>query len=181
MVRMFIYVFLYVVMLENLVFEIILNMIGVLNLYIWNGIVFESVIWIMLLNGDCVCYSNKRIGWYCALGCFQWLFSNTIWYVGAPLRCFQLRLYTLLTFLHNAPWWRRGKHNYSNDLPLKWRALFVSKIPPLLPRYVKMVARVAIFGLSWIRWKEQSPILMSDGTWLMSKKKLANWDPDGRV
>ena len=55
MVGMFLYVFLYVIMLDNLIIEIVLNMIGIVDLCIKNYILYEYVIWIVLLNGDCVC------------------------------------------------------------------------------------------------------------------------------
>ena len=54
-------------MLENHIFELVLNMTGIVDLCIKNYIVDEHVIWIVLLNGDCVCYNNKRIDWYRAL------------------------------------------------------------------------------------------------------------------
>ena len=57
---LFIEVFWYVIMLVYHVFELVLNKIGNMVQYIWDGIVFEYVIWIELLNGGCVCYSNKH-------------------------------------------------------------------------------------------------------------------------
>ena len=49
-------------MLEYHVYELVLNMIGIVDLCIKNFIVYEHVIWIVLLNGDCVCYNIKCIG-----------------------------------------------------------------------------------------------------------------------
>ena len=62
MVGMFLYVFSYVIMLENYIFELVLNMIGIVDQCIKNYIVYENKKWIELLNDDCVCYNNKRIG-----------------------------------------------------------------------------------------------------------------------
>ena len=107
-------------MLDNRVFELVLNMVGVMGLCIWNGIVYDYVIWIVLLNGSCVCYSDKHNGWYRALSWYQILYgdwvsalgwsqirfgvwverscfiSNTIWYVVAPVCWSYIRFLPLL-------------------------------------------------------------------------------------
>ena len=46
------------------VLDLVLNVIGFMGLFIRNGIVYEYVIRIEILNGGCVCYNNKRITFY---------------------------------------------------------------------------------------------------------------------
>ena len=44
-----------VIMLDNYVIELALNMIGIMDLCFWNGVGYEFVIWIVLLNGNWKC------------------------------------------------------------------------------------------------------------------------------
>ena len=74
-------------MLYNHVIELVLNMIGIGGLCIWDGFVFEYVIWIVLLNSDCVCYYNKRIDYYHVLGCFEIRSGMLV----CAVDCFQIR------------------------------------------------------------------------------------------
>ena len=63
-------------------------MICIVDLYIKKYIVFEYVIWIVLLNSDNVCYSKRRNGWHHALRWCQILFG--VWV--SSLGCFQIGL-----------------------------------------------------------------------------------------
>ena len=119
---MFVYVFLYVIMIEKIYFYDRWKYDWYYGSVYLNSLVCEYVLWNVILKADCVCYNDKRIDWYRALVGLKYdrvigrallVASNTMgcmggdalvvfksgWYMGCALRCFQIGFYTLLTQL----------------------------------------------------------------------------------